>query len=75
MHLVVFIKVPFIGICVHCHLGLDANLSFINGRSVFGKSFLLTQRIYKMCKVFYAVDILIASLRNNFALGLDFGGK
>lgn len=28
-----------------------------------------------MYKVFHGMDILIASSRNNFAVGLDLGGK
>ena len=62
------------GICISDHVGLDADLSFINNRT-FGFFFFFTNIGCRMSKVFYAIDILMASLRNSFALGLDFGGK
>lgn len=58
---------------ISCHLGFDVNLSSVNGRRFLENFF--TNRGYKMCKVFHGMDILIASSRNNFAVGLDLGGK
>ena len=58
---------------ISCHLGLDVNLSSVNGRSFLENFF--TNRGYKMYKVFLAMDILIASSRNNFIVDLDLGGK